>query len=225
MTTGKHRLTGPRWATLALALFLPVASSSQSGPAQPLPDGLTRRGAAIRSLVLPGWGHAYLNRADLARPILIREASLWLGLALLGRAAAWYAQDYRGLAVLHAGADFRERPEAYYFRLAQYDSMDEYNQEQLRRRNLSAVYPEGLGWEWRWDDPANRQRFNELRRQSLTFTKSARFAVGGLILNRAAAAVQVLFLTRSSAGLSWRLLPWPSGNGISLELAFGSLGS
>ena len=225
MSTRDNRRSGAWLAGLALTLCLPVAAPAQSGPAQPAPDSHTRRGAVLRSLVLPGWGQAYLKRADLARPILIREASLWLGLDLLGRFAAWYAQDYRGLAAVHAGADFRQRDEDYYFRLAQFDSMEEYNQEQLRRRNLSEVYPDGLGWDWEWDKPAHRERFNDLRLNSLLLAKGARFVAGGLILNRAAAAVQILFLTPSSGDLSWRLLPWLSGTGVSLELAFGSLGS
>ncbi len=224
MSTGVQRLGGPRLAALALALCLPLAAAAQSGPAQPAPDGPTRRGAVLRSLLLPGWGHAYLQRADLARPVLIRETALWLAFDLLGRSAAWYAQDYRGLAAIHAGADFRQRPAAYYYHMAQFDSMEEYNQEQLRRRNLAEVYPDGLGWEWNWDDPANRERFNDLRLSSLTLDKGARFVAGGLILNRAAAVVQILFLTPSSGDLSWRLVPWPSGTGISLELALGSRG-
>ena len=152
--------------------------------------------------------------------MFIREAGLWLGIAVLNSAAGWYEEDFRSYAALHAGAEYRRKPDIYYFRLAHSDSMEDYNQVRLRIRDYAALYPEGSGWEWSWDSSESRQQFNRLRLRSLWAGKGGRFVAGLLILHRAIAVVQVLYLTRTADHLSSSVVPLPGGGVFQLSVHF-----
>ena len=202
-----------RWALVLLCVV------TVGGPAYSQDQG--ERGALLRSLILPGWGQQVLGRQFAARRLIAAEATLWLSFALSSSAANWYQQDYRALATLRAGVDYNQLPESdiYYFRLGQYNSTDAYNQAQLRQRNLDALYPLGSGIDWHWDDPSSRERYNGLRQNSLLAAKAASFALGGMVLNRAIAAVHVLIISRLSEQppeAAW--LPLPDGGLLTLHL-------
>lgn len=207
-----------RRASAGLLLLLGLTTLAQGQEAGDLPAGIRQdeRGAIARNLVLPGWGFMSLDRTDLARSALIREASLIIGYTVLASASNWYRQDMRSYGAEHAGAQYRERDSIYYFRMARYPSLEAYNQAMLRQRNINDVYPQGKGWEWSWDDEARMDTFEQLRVNSLNAAKGARFAIGGLIVNRVAAAVQVLFVTRREPPVQAFLVPM--GNGLQLQL-------
>ncbi|MEE9163165.1 MAG: hypothetical protein V3U35_09390 [Candidatus Neomarinimicrobiota bacterium] len=182
----------------------------------------SERGALIRSLVLPGWGQQVLGERATARRFMLAEASLWLGYAVTRSASGWYRQDYLAFAALHAEVDLDRLPDSdiYYFNLGRYDSILEYNQVQMRRRNLDSLYPVGAGIDWLWDEPSHRQRYTELREASLLAAKSATFVLAGLVVNRAVAAIHVLMVSRlgPSSMVAWRSVP--GGGLLELEVVF-----
>lgn len=204
----------PRAWSLALLLALgwgpPLTAQDAGGPAE--------KGALVKSLILPGWGQYALGDYTSARRLIVAEAGLWLSYVLTRGAAGWYRQDYRALAALHAGASYSLKPDIYYARLGRYDSITAYNQAQLRLRNLDAVYPVGADLDWQWDGLTSRERYGQLRRASLRAAKAASFALGGLVVNRAIAVIQVLFLSRSGGAAAAYWVPLPGGGGISLSL-------
>ena len=168
MTARKNTLPGIMTLFLMVSgLPLAALSAQGAGPAGQSAETSRKSGAVVRSIILPGWGQHYLGRHDLARFMFIREAGLWLGSALFSSAAGWYEEDYRSFAALHAGVEYRRKPDNYYFRLAHNDSMEDYNQAQLRFRAYGELYPEGSGWEWSWDSSQSRRQFNRLRLNSL----------------------------------------------------------
>lgn len=206
------------WAGLLLLLTVVTMARGQETSDSPVGIRSDERGAIARNLVLPGWGFVHLGRTDLARSALVREASLIIGYTVLASAANWYQESLRSYGAEHAGAQFKERPGIYYFRMARYASMDAFNQEMLRQRNLDDVYPLGLGWEWKWDDARKMTTFEQLRVNALNSAKGARFVIGGLIVNRVAAAVQVLFVTRREPPVQAFLIPLGSGLQLQLHL-------
>lgn len=190
-------------------------------PAQAI-DPAAKKSALVRSIIMPGWGQRYLGAPLPARRLAVTEVGLWLGFILSRESSQWHQQDYRAYAALHAGVDAssKSRSDIYYFNLGYYDSIRAYNQDQLRRREMDAVYTLGVGNDWQWDDPANRVRYGDLRRTSLNLAKAATFTLGGMIVNRALAALHILFLSRSSTQATARLLPLPSGGVVSLGWEF-----
>ena len=178
----------------------------------------TEKGALIRSLIMPGWGQYVLGAHKTARKMVLVETGLWLSYFVTRGATGWYQQDYRAFAALHAGVAYPLKLDIYYYRLGQYDSIYEYNQVQLRQRYISDIYRLDGEYDWQWDDTANRERYNDLRRASLLAAKGASFIVGGMVVNRAVAAIHVLFLSRlgTAAAASWA--PLPGGGRVSIHL-------
>jgi len=177
----------------------------------------TEKGALIRSLVVPGWGQHVLGDQTSARRFMMVEAGLWLSYFVTNGAADWYQQDYRAFAALHAGADYRQKPDnIYYVRVGHFDSITEYNQAQLRQRN--PVYPLGTGLDWQWDQPANREHYVDLRHTSLRVAKAASFVLGGMVVNRALAAIHVLLLSRLERSPAAYGMPFPDGGGITFTI-------
>lgn len=202
-----------------LAAVILVLSTITPVSAQLLNDPVSR-GAVLRSLVLPGWGQSALGANRQARRFLIAEAGLWLSYMTAARGARVYRKDYRAYATLHAGASGRQRPDIYYFRLGAYDNIYEYNQVQLRQRNVGALYLIGGDGDWDWDSTANREQYRDLRRASLSLNKVASFAISGMVLNRVLAAINVLFLTRTAPEASWLPLPGTGGGELRLSWEF-----
>ncbi len=184
-------------------------------------EGPSEGGALLRSLIMPGWGQHVLGDHRAARKLALVETGLWLSYAVTRGAAGWYQQDYRAFAALHAGIDYSLEPDKFYifyYRLGRYDSIYEYNQVQLRQRSISDIYRLGEGNNWQWDDPASRERYNDLRRASLMAAKGASFILGGMVVNRAVAAIHVLFLSRLEVAVSARWTPLPGGGRVSVDL-------
>ncbi|MEE9466362.1 MAG: hypothetical protein V3W14_12415 [Candidatus Neomarinimicrobiota bacterium] len=202
-----------------IAAVILVLNSITPVSAQLLTDPV-RRGAVLRSLVLPGWGQGNLGADRQARRFLIAEAGLWLSFLTAYKGAQVYQEDYRAYATLHAGASSRIRPDIYYFRLGAYDNIYEYNQVQLRRRNVGALYLIGGDGDWDWDSSASREQYRDLRNTSLRLSKVASFAVSGMVLNRVLAAINVLFLTRAAPEAAWRPLPGTGGGELRLSWEF-----
>ncbi|UCH11571.1 MAG: hypothetical protein JSU61_06690, partial [Fidelibacterota bacterium] len=92
---------------------------------------------------------------------------------------------------------------------------------QMRQRSPDAVYPLGTDLDWEWDQQANREHYVDLRRTSLRLTKAASFALGGVVLNRAIAAIHILFLSRqdhSTEGAAAQWTPVPGGGLLRITL-------
>ncbi|MFC1618402.1 hypothetical protein ACFL45_00485 [Candidatus Neomarinimicrobiota bacterium] len=191
----------------------PVAAQNQ--------ERSMEKGALLRSVVFPGWGQHYLGNHSFARRMMTTEVCLWLMYGGLKGAQDWYTQDFRAFATLHAGISYRLKPDIYYFRLGRYDSIEDYNQVQLRDRNIDAVYTLGTEKDWEWDSIHNRERYKDIRRASLRATKAASFMVGSMVINRAVAAIHVLFLSRKpGTDADIYLDPLPGGGRVSLGFYF-----
>ena len=201
-----------RLLTLVLALswvsLLPAQGSR----------GSDEKGALIRSLIMPGWGQYVLGDHKAARKMVLAETGLWLSYAITRGAAGWYQQDFRAFAALHAGVAYPLKPDIYYYRLGRFDSISEYNQVQLRERNISDIYRLDGEYYWQWDNPANRERYSDLRRASLIATKGASFILGSMAVNRAVAAIHVLFLSRPGAAAAASWTPLPGGGRVNVYL-------
>ncbi len=198
-------------ALLALSTIQALSAQQQSDSA--------RKGAVLRSLLLPGWGQHTLGADRWARRFVVAEAGLWLSFAAAGKWAGVNRDDYRSYAAQYAGVINRSRPDIYYFRLGAWDNIEEYNQEQLRQRNIADVYVTGSDADWDWETSAQRKRYRELRHSSLRWDQTATIALSGLVVNRVLAAINILFLTRTMPEAA--VLPLPNAAGGLLRLSWG----
>ena len=174
----------------------------------------------LQSLILPGLGELNMGHEKRARSFFIREAAIWLVWIGGTKASNWYKSDYQAFAELHAGVDMDGKDYIFAVNMGHYNSFTEYNETKARQREVHEIYEEGKGNEWQWDNKQNRIHFDKMRKQSVTYEKFSRFAIGGLVLHRLISLIDVIYLERQYPNIS--LMPKLSTNtgDIQLQLNF-----
>jgi hypothetical protein len=186
--------------------------------------------ALLASAVLPGTGEAYLKEDRSARAFWLAEATFWTGLFIVTKVKANHMQSARNYASEYAGADAGGQGEAYLERMASFRSyrekehrQDSYELNQVLTSQPMAVMPD-------WDfgssaTPENTARWNEyqsIMRHYRGAKVAISFAVGALVLNRAASMAHTLRVYRrtSGKGLSYyRFEPEFDENGSGLKFS------
>jgi hypothetical protein len=188
--------------------------------------------ALLGSALLPGVGEAYLGEDRAAKSFLLAEAGFWAGLFIAWQSRESHMQSARNFASEYAGADAAGQGEAYLERLAAYRSyrekehrQDSYELAQVLSGQEMADMPE---WDFGSSNtPENTRRWREYQsvmRHYRGAKVAMSFAVGALVLNRAASMAHTLRAYRrtSGKGLGYRFDPefGPEGSGIRLTVNF-----
>ena len=156
----------------------------------------------IKSLALPGWGESEIGEHKRAKTFFITEAGIWLIYFAGKKTSDLYKNDYRAFAALHANVNMNDKNYLYAVNIGHYDTIEEYNDTKERQRLVNDKYNESGTFDWAWDSTENRIMYDELRIKSVMYNKSAKFALGGLILNRLISFFDVLYLERKKINLS-----------------------
>ena len=184
---------------------------------------ISAKGELMRSLVFPGWGEVKMEETKRAKMFMATDLSI-IATYLLGKSFnRWYIDKYLAYGTLYAHADMNGKEYAYIVNMSNYDSMDSYNHSMMIQHNANAfddIYTD-QEYDWQWDSTADRNKFNDLRENSLIAEKIAEFAVAGLILNRVASAIDILYLKNSKSNLGLNAFVIPEKNdGVSLNVSF-----
>ncbi len=154
-------------------------------------SGYKSKGRAfLQSLILPGWGQYYARSHTMLKVFVASEVVLWGTYAGFTAWSNWLEDDYRTFAVTHAGVDLDGKSAGYFVDIGNFIDIAEYNQAQLRDRDLSALYPESEEFFWRWDSEANRRRFEDLRIRSDRASNRADLTVAMILVNHLVSAIQ-----------------------------------
>lgn len=149
------------------------------------------RGAFVRSLVLPGWGHFYAgsshyNRAGIH---LGSEAALigaWVGFSVKsGR----LENDYITFTRLHAGVDLTSRGRAFRLAVGDFNSLEEYNDYQLRSRNWNRVLDDTPENRWSWPSAGERLSYRDMRSNADRIRNQIPAFAALMVVNRVVSAV------------------------------------
>jgi len=173
----------------------------------------------LQSLVLPGWGEQTMGESKRAQSFFVREAVLWLIYIGGKQTKDWYESDYTAFAELHANVDMAGKDYLFAVNMGHYDSFEQYNDTKERQREVEDKYGEGKGLEWKWDNSINRIKFDEMRIQSVTYDKYAKFAVGGLILHRLVSFIDVIYLERKNLQVNIEPQLYQDFNSMQLNLS------
>lgn len=170
---------------LSLFLFLWILSgSTASGQATP-------RGALLRSLVLPGWGHHYVQPDSWTAGKLHLAADVSL-------LAAYFGYDMRSTdlertlitqAKHYSGAELRGKPRSFRFAVADFESLEQYNDVQLRTRNWNRVLPDIPENQWQWQDEDSRKRFVSLINKEAAASDQLPAIISLMVVNRVFAGI------------------------------------
>lgn len=152
--------------------------------------------AIFYSLLLPGMGELYADGFDEGRYSLIAEGGLWLTYFSFQQYGLWIQNDARNFASAHAGALIAEKNDQYFVNLGNFNDAYEYNDKQLRDRELNMIYDLNSGYYWKWDSDNNRKDYRAMRVSSERVLNNSRFVIATIVVNRIISAINAARLTR-----------------------------
>ena len=174
----------------------------------------------IKSAFLPGWGQKSMGFSNRARMFQYLETGLVLTIVGTSTFSNIMKKNYMSFAYQHANVSSGGKSHEYWVDIGNYDTIEDYNAEHLRNREMDALYPEDLKWSWVWDSSENRKAFEKKRIQSDQLKLAASFGVGALVLNHVVSAIDALYLTRVKEDLSLMIEPFHNLDVGSVGYAF-----
>lgn len=185
---------------LTLFLAAPLFAQTQPDP----------RGSFLRSLAIPGWGHYYNDSDSWTRgKIHLGADVVMIGtyFGLNARASNLEGQ-YETFAQLSAGTSISGKSRRFELALARFNSLEEYNDFQLRSRNWDQLFPDTQENRWQWESDVARDHYSELRETSDRARNQLPVIAGFMVVNRVLSAISAYRRARDmSAGPNLTLLP------------------
>lgn len=123
------------------------------------------RTALLKSFVVPGWGHHYVDRQNWRRGQYHLAAEVVLIASYLGfrSHSRILEQNMFTLAAVHSGSDIKDRDRTFQLAVGNFDSLDDFNDFQERSRNLDRLLPNTPEYHWEWDSRESRAEYRDLR--------------------------------------------------------------
>jgi len=153
----------------------------------------SRARAFLQSLILPGWGQHYAESKTMMKVFIASEVVLWGSFLWFNARSNWLEDDFRTFAATHAEVQPEGKSAEYFVDIGNYDSIFEYNQAQLRNRDVAALYPETEAFFWQWDSAENREDFENLRESRDSAQNRSEFTLAVIFLNHLVSAIQSSF--------------------------------
>jgi hypothetical protein len=138
--------------------------------------------AALYSFALPGMGELYAGNFSSGRYWLGVDVSLLLGGSIMGFRAQSLENDYQTLARSNAGVS-GEQSAQFWLDISSFRSINEFNEERLRRRDLAGLYDPARNF-WDWNTDENRRLYRETRIASDGAYQSIFYFGAAMLLNR-----------------------------------------
>ncbi len=153
--------------------------------------------AMIYSLFVPGMGQLYTKRFDVGKYFLISEAALWVGYASFTVYGNWLLNDAYSYSATHAGVTVgnKARDDNFWVNIANYDNVEEYNNDMLQQGNYDKVYYPGTGFDFYWDNVNDRESYRSDKLAGDRIHNDRLFIVGAILLNHVISAISAIVLT------------------------------
>ena len=223
---------------LGIALLLPVSvigqlksdvpgmkstqSLSDTRSAYPIPvfdegNKISPLGALLRSVVLPGWGHFYVNKAHQSRGLIHLGSDLallgaYFGISIHANRLEQNLQTYAGQ---HAGTDITKRNRDYLLSIAEFNSIEAYNDYQERSRNWDKIYEVNAANYWSWNFEQNRLSFLKMDTKIQDNRQQLPAVLSLMVVNRIISGISAFTLARNQSANANSIslsLPSTSGN-------------
>ncbi len=171
-----------------LIFFLLILMQVVDAKAQ---DGPSPEGAFVRSLVMPGWGHYYANSDQWTRGQIHLGAEVTLIASYFGFSlrANNLENQYQTLASLKAGVDITDRSRSFQLALSDFNTLQEYNEYQLRSRNWNRLFADQPENRWNWKTVDDRDKYNNLRSDVDRVKNQIPAILGLMVVNRVVSAL------------------------------------
>lgn len=181
---------------LFLLIFLQV--SDVEAQDSPSPEG-----AFVRSLVMPGWGHYYVNSGQWKRGQVHFGAEVVLIASYFGFSvrANNLENQYQTLASLKAGVEITDRSRSFQLALGDFKTLQEYNEFQLRSRNWNRLFNDQSENRWNWDTEEDRDKYNDLRSDVDRVKNQLPAILGLMVVNRVVSAISSYNRAKSQSNI------------------------
>lgn len=176
-----------KYLLIIMILFL-ISADFQTVSAQ---DKNDPRGAFLRSMIVPGWGHYYNDNDDWNRGKVHLASEIGIIAAYLGfqHHSSLLKTEYITLANLRSGVDIRERSRSFQIALSDFSSLDDYNEFQLRTRNWNRLLEVNSENNWQWQSENDRLHYGHLRSRRDRIKNQLPALFGLMVVNRVISAI------------------------------------
>lgn len=147
--------------------------------------------AFLKSLVMPGWGHYYVDKSNWTRGQYHLAAEALLVISYLGLEIHsnnlhrnWYTY-----ARSQAGVDIDNRDRSFQLDVGDFESLEAYNDYQKRSRNWDELYRDIPENRWRWNSTQDRTQYRNLRDQFETIERQLPALLSLMVVNRVISAI------------------------------------
>ena len=206
-------------AVITAALLLAIVVDMASAQEEPDP-----RNAFLRSMVLPGWGHHYVDRNDWGRgqAHLAAEAIFIASYVGLSVRTGYLEDHFTTLSNLRAGVDIRNKDRSFILAMGEFNSLEEYNDHQLRTRNWNRLIEDVPENRWQWDSENDRRDFSELRSNRDRLRNQLPALAGLMVVNRVISGISAYNRARNRTQVpEVTLLPIPGEmRGVTANISF-----
>ena len=162
----------------------------------------------IKSFLVPGWGQNELGYKSRSKKYIYVEVGILLSLYTSSKYSNEIKRNYIAYAAKHAGIVTTGKDREYWVDIGNFNTLNDYNSEHLRNREVGELYPQTQKWNWNWDTSKNRKYFESRRIQSDKMKLFSTFAIGGLFLNHFVSSIDALYLKRLSTSKSFSIKPY-----------------
>lgn len=151
--------------TLILLLVFVITTDMSAQPISDSAEIPNPKIAFLKSMVAPGWGHYYVDQSNWTRGQYHLAAEAGLILSYLGFSIHsnnlqqnWFAYGHQ-----KAGVPIEGRSRRFQLAVGDFNSLDAYNDHQLRSRNWNQLFAETTENQWNWSSDQERAKYNNLR--------------------------------------------------------------
>ena len=162
----------------------------------------------IKSLIIPGWGQKSLGKPKRARLFNYIESGILITLVSSSTFSNIEKKNYKAFASRHAAISSSGKDHKYWVDIGNYNSIENYNHEHLRNREMDDLYPDDEKWSWDWDLESNRKIFENKRIRADQLELFATFSIGALVLNHLVSSIDALYLKKVSSNKSLLIEPY-----------------
>lgn len=161
------------------------------------------KNAFLRSMVIPGWGHYYINKDSWRRGQIHLGTELILIATYFGLSnrSSMLESQYETLALLKAGIDITGRSRTLRLALGDFNSLEEYNDFQLRSRNWNMLFKNNPENNWNWESVDSRNKYNDLQTSVDRVRNQLPAILSLMVLNRVISAVSSYNRAKNSDNL------------------------
>jgi len=121
--------------------------------------------AFLKSMVLPGWGHYYVDHSHWNRGKYHMAADAVLILSYLGLSihSNDLRQNWYSYGNAEAGVPIKGRSRKFQIAVGNFENLQSYNDYQARSRNWDQLFADTPENRWHWNSKLARSKYNDLR--------------------------------------------------------------